>query len=130
MCLNRINNHYVAMLPEEDFLDTFGLMVGKGAYSISPQSSTGGRGSQVKAYIELPTYDSIFIFHFPAPGSGPVVDGWPTLNGKKFLFYYYGIIKHENRDTVYSRLRWIGLGSGEDLCEPLDFKMHKPPKPE
>lgn len=36
------------------------------------------------------------------------------------------IIKHENRDTLYARIRWIGLGSGEDLQDPVDFKMHIP----
>ena len=50
----------------------------------------------------------------------------PTVDDQKFLFYFHGIIKHENRDTLYAQLRWIGLGSGEDLQAPVDFKMHIP----
>jgi len=129
MCLSNINNKYIAMLPEGDFLDTFGLMVTKGLYSFTPQSNPfSGRTSQLE-YHEFPAYDSIFITHFPLHplrSTDPVVDGWPTLNDKKFLFYFHGIIKHENRDTLHARLRWIGLGSGEDLQAPVDFKMHIP----
>ncbi len=126
MCLSNLNNKYIAMLPEGDFLDTFALMVGKGLYDITPQSNPySGVGSEL-SYHEFPTYDSIFINNLPRPGTGQMADGWPTLNDKKFLFYFHGIIKHENRDTLYAQLRWIGLGSGEDLQAPVDFKMHIP----
>lgn len=126
MCLHNLNNKYIAMLPEGDFLDTFALMVGKHLYDFTPQSDPfSGVGSEL-SYHEFSTYDSIFITNLPRPGTGTVVDGWPTLNDKKFLFYFHGIIKHENRDTLYARLRWIGLGSGEDLQDPVDFKMHIP----
>lgn len=126
MCLHNNNDMYIAMLPEGDFLDTFGLMVGKGHYGFSPQSNPFSSTSSELSYYEFPTYDSIFIFHFPIAGTGPVVAGFPTLNDKKFLFYFQGIIKHENRDTLYAKLRWIGLGSGEDLQEPAEFVMHIP----
>jgi hypothetical protein len=129
MCLHNNNNKYIAMLPEGDFLDTFALMVGKGLYAFTPQSNPFSGVGSALSYYEFSTYDSIFIFNFPRHplrSTDPVVDGWPTLNGKKFLFYFHGIIKHENRDTLYARLRWIGLGSGEDLQAPVDFKMHIP----
>jgi hypothetical protein len=127
MCWGKENKEYLAMLPEEDFLDTFALWLESPAvYGYRSQSES--KGSSISQYgrITLPGYDSMFIFRLRPPGSGPVIDGWPTLNDKKFLFYFYGIIKHENRDTLYARLRWIGLGSGDDLREPIDFKMHVP----
>ena len=126
MCLSNINNKYIAMLPEGDFLDTFALMVGKSLYDFVPQSNPYSGVGSALSYYEFPTYDSIFITQFPQPGTGTMVQGWPTLDDKKFLFYFHGIIKHENRDTICARLRWIGLGSGADLQTPVDFKMYIP----
>jgi hypothetical protein len=126
MCLHNLNNKYIAMLPEGDFLDTFALMVTTGYYALTPQNDPFSSSRSELSYHEFSTYDSIFITNLPRPGTGTVVDGWPTLNDKKFLFYFHGIIKHENRDTIYARIRWIGLGSGNDVREPVDFKMHIP----
>lgn len=129
MCLaSKGTPQYVALLPERDFLDTFALRVVDAMYSFSPQSNPYSHTGSQLAYYKFENYDSIFIAHLPVPGTGTWVDGWPTLNGKKFLFQLHGTIKHENRDTLYARVRWLGLGSGSDLQEPLDFKMYIPPK--
>jgi hypothetical protein len=129
MCLSgRKGIQYLALLPERDFLDTFALMVVNAMYSFTPQSNSFSHTGSTLSYYEFENYDSVFIEHLPVPGTGTWLDGWPTLNGKKFFFRFHGTIKHENRDTIYARIRWIGLGSGSDLQDPLDFKMYFPPE--
>lgn len=126
MCLSGSRIQYVALLPERDFLDTFALMITEGFYGFSPQSNPYSSTSSVLSYYKFPTYDSVYITGLPTPGTGPMSQGWPTLNGKKFFFNFEGIIKHENRDTMYAKLRWFGLGTADDLQAPVQVKMYIP----
>ncbi|MDX1910902.1 MAG: hypothetical protein SFV22_05420 [Saprospiraceae bacterium] len=45
------------------------------------------------------------------------------MNGSAFILNFYGALRQSSRDTLFARVRWIGLESGEDLIAPLDFHM-------
>jgi len=122
MCLAPSAGQYIAYLPEEDFLDTFALNVGPGGlYNITLQNnSNAGYGGQ--GYLtSYATLDSLYIPLMRTPASK---GGWPdTLNGKTFIFDFHAALHHDSRDTLFAKLRWIGIGSGTDLRPPLEFKM-------
>lgn len=122
------NSTYIGYLPETEFLDTFMLQTplavsqtGVGnVFAMTTQNRLLSWTSFQGKFLSLPDRDSIYITLFRMPSNLAVLD---TMDGKKFFMDFSATVKSDNRDTLYARIRWIGLASVTDMRPPIDFKM-------
>ncbi len=119
---------YIAYLPETDFLDTFILQIppavsqpGYGNhFAMATQNRLLSWTGFLGGFLSLPDRDSIYLTMFSMPSTMAKLD---SMDGKKFFMDFSGTVKSNNRDTLYARIRWIGLASVTDMRPPIDFKM-------